>query len=387
MNQELIIIDNGSNSCKAGFSDDDMPTVDIPTVIGYPKDQDEVGDSDQRDTIVGEEALSKVGILNNFYPIRKGEIVDLQKIQEIWKHIFYSELIADTKTHPVIMTDSVFSDYKSRDKMAEILFNDMNIENLYITNTSTLALYANGKTTGLVVDIGYETTSCVPIYEGFVLNHAVSRVELGGNHLTEYLCDLINKNKENPQFEIRNEAKKEMINWLKEKKCEVTEDYDSQVKRDQDNKNSGELVLLPDNNTIVRLGSERYACPELLFQPIFFDKKFSALGQEQPSPIHEQAFKAIKKCDDDIQKDLFLNTVLCGGSSLFMKIKPRFEKELQSLAPTGKTAKVIAPPERKYSAWLGGSILGSLSNFRNTMFVSKKEYIESGANAIYKKFF
>jgi actin-related protein len=101
----------------------------------------------------------------------------------------------------------------------------------------------------------------------------------------------------------------------------------------------------------------------------------------------EQAFKAIKKCDEDIQKDLFLNSVLCGGSSLFMKIKTRFHKELQSLAPTGKTVKVIAPPERKYSAWLGGAILASLEGFRNTMFVTKKEYNEYGNNAIYKKFF
>ena len=72
---------------------------------------------------------------------------------------------------------------------------------------------------------------------------------------------------------------------------------------------------------------------------------------------------------------------------LFLKIRKKFEKELQSLAPTGKTVKVIAPPERKFSAWLGGAILSSMTNFKNTMFVSKKEWMENGQNVIYDKFF
>jgi actin-related protein len=381
---EAIIIDNGTYTCKAGFSDDDMPTVEIPTVIGYPSDQEEGEDTDQIDIFVGEEALSKGGILKNYKPIVMGELRDYDKMEEIWKHIFYNELLADTKSHPVIMTEAPFADYNNRGKMAEILFEHLHVEQLYITNTSTLALYANGKTTGVVVDIGYQTTSCVPIYEGFVLNHAVSKVEIGGADLTEYLCQLINNNKENPQF--NNTAEKEIINSIKEHNCEVTEDYDSQMKKYLD-QNRSDTITLPDGNIIVRISGEKYQCPEMLFQPLMYDKEYSSNIQEQPSGIHEQAFKAIKKCDEDIQKDLFLNAVLCGGSSLFMKIKSRFHKELQSLAPTGKTVKVIAPPERKYSAWLGGAILASLENFRNTMFVTKKEYSEYGTLAVYKKFF
>src|SRR5690349_5894019 len=118
--QEAIIIDNGTNTCKAGFSDDDMPTVEIPTVIGYPLDQEETDDMDQIDIFVGEEALSKGGILKNYRPIVMGELNDYDKMEEIWKHIFYNELLAETKSHPVIMTEAAFADYNNRGKMAEI---------------------------------------------------------------------------------------------------------------------------------------------------------------------------------------------------------------------------------------------------------------------------
>ncbi len=380
---ESIIIDNGTYTCKAGFSDDDMPTVVKPTVIGYPSDQEMTEDTDQIDVFVGEEAINKGGILKNFHPIQKGEIVDFDKLAEIWKHIFYNELLAETKSHPVIMTEAPFADYKNKQKMAEILFEQLHVDQLYITNTSTLALYANGKTTGVVVDIGYQNTSCVPIYEGFVLNHAVSKIEIGGYDLTNYMCHLINSNKDNPKF--YNDAEIGMVNTVKERICEVAEDYDSQMKKCLDS-NKKQTYLLPDTKVVISYSGEKYQCPEMLFQPNMYNKEYSGSIQDQPTGIHEQAFGAIKKCDEDVQKDLFLNAVLCGGSSLFLKIKNKFQKELQSLAPTGKNVKVIAPPERKYSAWLGGAILASLDSFRKTMFVSRKDFDENG-NSIYNKFF
>ena len=131
------------------------------------------------------------------------------------------------------------------------------------------------------------------------------------------------------------------------------------------------------NNNI---NQEKYKCPELLFQPQLEGSNRSHNG------LHEETFKSIKKCDEDIEKDLFQNVILCGGSSLFLKTQKKFEKELQSLAPTGKTVKVTAPPERRYSSWLGGAILSSMSNFKSEMFVTKQQWNDNN-NVIYDKFF
>jgi actin len=80
--------------------------------------------------------------------------------------------------------------------------------------------------------------------------------------------------------------------------------------------------------------------------------------------IHETTYNSIMKCDVDIRKDLYGNIVLSGGSTMFPGIADRMSKEITALAPSSMKIKVVAPPERKYSVWIGGSILASLSTFQ-----------------------
>ena len=134
---------------------------------------------------------------------------------------------------------------------------------------------------------------------------------------------------------------------------------------------------LPDGN-IITVGSERFRCPEVLFQPSFIGKDASG--------IHDTTFQSITKCDVDIRKDLYGNVVLSGGTTMFAGIVERMAKELTALAPSTMKIKVVAPPERKYSLWIGGSILSSLSTFQE-MWISKGEYDESGPTIVHRKRF
>merc|ERR1712099_187805 len=118
---------------------------------------------------------------------------------------------------------------------------------------------------------------------------------------------------------------------------------------------------LPDGN-IITVGSERFRCPEVLFQPSF-------VGKEDEG-VHVLTYNSIMKCDIDIRKDLYGNVVLSGGSTMFPGIADRMNKEIVAKAPSSMTVKIVAPPERKYSVWIGGSILASLSTFEE-MWVTK----------------
>jgi actin-related protein len=120
--------------------------------------------------------------------------------------------------------------------------------------------------------------------------------------------------------------------------------------------------------------------------------------------IHETTFNSIMKCDIDIRKDLYANTVLSGGitkkyffclsyeiycklgTSMYPGIADRMQKEITALAPSTMKIKIIAPPERKYSVWIGGSILASLSTFQQ-MWISKQEYDEAGPSIVHRKCF
>ncbi|KAM9329376.1 actin, alpha cardiac muscle 1 isoform 3-T3 [Gastrophryne carolinensis] len=111
----------------------------------------------------------------------------------------------------------------------------------------------------------------------------------------------------------------------------------------------------------------------------------SFIGMESAG-IHETTYNSIMKCDIDIRKDLYANNVLSGGTTMYPGIADRMQKEITALAPSTMKIKIIAPPERKYSVWIGGSILASLSTFQQ-MWISKQEYDEAGPSIVHRKCF
>ncbi|RNF26307.1 actin, partial [Trypanosoma conorhini] len=102
--------------------------------------------------------------------------------------------------------------------------------------------------------------------------------------------------------------------------------------------------------------------------------------------FHEMTFQSINKCDIDVRRDLYGNIVLSGGSTMFKNLPERLGKEISNLAPSSIKPKVVAPPERKYSVWIGGSILSSLTTFQ-TMWIKKSEYDEAGPSIVHNKCF
>ncbi|KGL89969.1 Actin, cytoplasmic 1, partial [Charadrius vociferus] len=102
--------------------------------------------------------------------------------------------------------------------------------------------------------------------------------------------------------------------------------------------------------------------------------------------IHETTFNSIMNYDVDIRKDLYANTVLSGGTTMYPGIADRLQKEIAALAPSTTKVKIIAPPEPKYSVWVGSSILALLSTFQQ-MWISKQEYDESGPSIVHCKCF
>jgi actin-related protein len=140
-----------------------------------------------REYYIGEEAMQLKGVLKLMFPVEHGIIEDWTAMEKIWHYTFYTDLRIDPSEHPVLLTEAPLNPRPNREKMAEIMFETFNVPALYVAMQAVLSLYASGRTTGCVIDIGDGVSHVVPIFEGFALSHVIQRIDLAGRDIIIYL--------------------------------------------------------------------------------------------------------------------------------------------------------------------------------------------------------
>ena len=291
----------------------------------------------------------------------------------MWSYAFTHELQLQTvEEHAIVMTEAPLNPQSHREKIAEIMFETYKVPSLYVTSPAVLSLYASGRVEGVVLDSGESVTCAAPITgsvdNGLHCLDAIERQDVAGRDVVEYLLTKLIPRRDLQPLNYYTARE------IKEKCCYIAEDYQKEIEAPKKINYS-----LPDGRN-VELGRECFTCPEALFKPYSTPLNLTY-------GIHEMVNRAILRCSqqsEQLQKSLFSNIILSGAGTMLLGLSQRMQRELESLAPPGVPVKVIAPPERRSSAWIGGSIVGSLSIYQKVA-TTKDEYKEYGPSAIHRK--
>lgn len=402
-----VVIDNGSGNLKAGFAGEEKPKSYASSIVGRPKYQKVMvgslldstgggasggagvggagGAGGDDDVFIGNAAQNNRGLLKLRYPIEHGIVTNWDDMERVWHHTYHQDLKTQSEDHPLLITEAPLNPRSNRDRMSQVLFEQFNVPCLYISVQAVLSLYASGRTTGVVIDSGDGVTHIVPVYEGFALPNSIKRLDIAGRDITENFALQIRKLS---GFRLTSLSELEIARLIKEKCCFISKDVDRDEKLYSSLHNQErESYRLPDGQ-VIQLGMEKFRAPEILFNP-------ELIGEESPG-VHELTNLAISKTDLDLRPVLYKNIILSGGNTLLKGFGDRMLSELKNVSNpssvpilrgsltvsagaathTAMKVKIYAPPERKYSTWIGGSILAGLSTFKK-MWVTSQEYQEN----------
>ncbi|KAL1541310.1 Actin-related protein 4 [Salvia divinorum] len=424
-----IVVDLGSHTCKAGYAGEDAPKAVFPSVVGSI-DEMETDDADNANKNLGSAQESKSKSKGKFFvgsqdlgfrrdhmevlsPIKDGVVVDWDMVEGIWDHALRKCLLIDPKEHPMLFAESCSNSQQQREKTAEIMFEKYQVPALFLAKNAVLTSFASGRATSLVVDCGGGSTTVAPVHDGYVLQKAVSTSPIGGDFLSDCLLKSLEskglsikpryafKRKEvrpgefqivdldlpNTTESYRLYSQRVIVSDIKECVCRAPD-------TPYDDTSYSNIPMtpyeLPDGQTI-EIGADRFKIPDILFNPSL---ALTIPGMENSiettSSAHglpQMVIESISKCDVDIRRELYSSILLSGGTASMQQLKERLEKDLLEESPQAARVKVLASgnaTERRFSVWIGGSILASLGSFQQ-MWFSKSEFEEHGASYIQRK--
>lgn len=374
-----IVCDNGTGFVKVGFAGENFPRSIFPSMVGRPilRAEEEVADGIVlKDVMVGEDASRVRSSLEVTYPVENGIVKNWEDMEHLWNYTFFDNMKINPADTKIMLTEPPLNPKANREKLIQYMFETYGFAGAHVSIQAMLTLYAQGLVTGVVVDTGDGVTHVVPVYDGFVPQNLIRRLDVAGRHITRYLIKLLLLR----GYAFNRTADFETVRQIKEKLCYVALDVQKERALAQETTVLVERFTLPDGR-VIKVGRERFEAAEALFNPSLIDVESVGMS--------DMVFDMIQDADIDLRAEFYEHIVLSGGSSMYPGLPSRLEHDIKrrylNEVLRGDKARlnkfkirIEDPPRRKHMVFLGGSVLADIMKDRDEFWITKAEYEERG---------
>jgi actin-related protein 4 len=383
-----LVLDPGTHSTRAGYAGEDAPKAYLPSSYGLRTQPD-------KQTFYGDSSIHAprpdYEIKN---PMHEGTVADFDAAADLWQHVFTQGLRADTKSNPLMITETSWVKPQQRQKTLEVAYETLGVPAAYLLKGGVAAAFASGKSTALVVDIGHSVTSVTPVYDGIILKRGLQKQAFAGAALSEQVFALL-KTRDlpiTPHFMVKRKGASETGLGAEIKETTGLSESFLQYERGRIVEAFKEHVLQVfegplDEKVAASRPPRMFEFPEGK-QELFRQERFAIAESLFTTDEHHQSLQAMMQAslavaEVDIRPALLSNIIVTGASSMIPGLEQRLQIEMAKLFP-GARLRISAAGntvERKCAGWLGGSILASLGTFHQ-LWLSKDEYNEHGADRL-----
>ena len=253
---DVVVLDVGTHTIKAGWAGEDSPRCVVPAVVvevmvgrgastSVAEKRSRGGDGEEgthgshhryastvgsaavapHEVHVGAAAVAYLSSLDDSAaasslhisrPLTRSLLASPDALIRLLDHIFTSQLHISPKDHAILLSYSPLLPLADRQHLASLLFHHFHCPALLPVNSASLSLFSSGRTTGLVVDVGEGRTTVVPVYEGFILSHAILTQRVGGEDCTAKLASMLRERGKRFGW-----SASEVVRDMKEKLCKV----------------------------------------------------------------------------------------------------------------------------------------------------------------------
>ena len=383
-----IVIDVGSGETKAGYNNAEAPSLQFPSYIGEIKYKKLLRplninlNNEPKEQYIGSDCNNYLGILNLHYPLKNGIFENEDDIYNIYEYIFHNLNLKNSniKNHSLLITEPILNPKSNREKIANILFENFDIQSLIFAHQPILSLFHSACLSGIILESGDNISQVCCAIDGNPILGSFSRSNLGGRDITEYLRILLKKH----GVDYNSQTEFLYIQQLKQTHCYLNNTlfnkmnndfYGKKIRGETKKEETITKVTLPDRKEI-KLQDEKILAPSVLFFPSLIGK--NCMG------IHQLVANSINKVDLENREKILESGRITGGNAQIKNCTESLHTGSKALLPGNNKLKFVQSPRPNLSCWIGGQIISNLSLF-NKLVITKKEWEEKGNEILHKK--